>query len=87
MSGREINQLGTANGADVGQGSDDSKILLNQNGFANNSTIDQWNGHDSGVTVNQNGVQNGALVNQTASGSQVYVTQTGYGNHASASQY
>ncbi|TGE11524.1 hypothetical protein C9F07_05920, partial [Salmonella enterica subsp. enterica serovar Poona] len=38
-----ITQSGYGNGADVGQGADNSTIELTQNGFRNNATIDQWN--------------------------------------------
>ncbi|EDU9137951.1 curlin major subunit CsgA, partial [Salmonella enterica subsp. enterica serovar Kentucky] len=36
-----ITQSGYGNGADVGQGADNSTIELTQNGFRNNATIDQ----------------------------------------------
>ncbi|WJD48166.1 MULTISPECIES: curli major subunit CsgA [unclassified Enterobacter] len=82
-----ITQNGTGNGADVGQGSDDSTIELTQTGSRNNATIDQWNSRDSEINVNQHGVLNGALVNQTASNSFVEVRQVGFGNNATANQY
>ncbi|SQJ24063.1 major curlin subunit [Salmonella enterica subsp. enterica] len=58
---------GYGNGADVGQGADNSTIELTQNGFRNNATIDQWNAKNSDITVGQYGGNNAALVNQTAS--------------------
>ena len=48
-----ITQHGGGNGADVGQGSDDSSIDLTQRGFGNSATLDQWNGKDSTMTVKQ----------------------------------
>ena len=62
-----ITQHGGGNGADVGQGSDDSSIDLTQRGFGNSATLDQWNGKDSTMTVKQFGGGNGAAVDQTAS--------------------
>ncbi|OAT37575.1 CsgA family major curlin subunit [Enterobacter soli ATCC BAA-2102] len=82
-----ISQTGGGNGADVGQGSDDSTISLTQNGFGNSATLDQWNSKDSTMTVSQYGGLNGASVDQTASNSSVSVTQVGIGNHVSAHQY
>jgi hypothetical protein len=66
-----ISQTGGGNGADVGQGSDDSKINLTQNGFGNSATLDQWNSKNSTMNVSQYGGFNGALVDQTASNSTV----------------
>ncbi len=82
-----ITQHGGGNGADVGQGSDDSSIDLPQRGFGNSATLDQWNGKDSHMTVKQFGGGNGAAVDQTASNSTVNVTQVGFGNNATAHQY
>ncbi|EFZ8639242.1 TPA: curlin [Escherichia coli] len=78
---------GGGNGADVGQGSDDSSIDLTQRGFGNSATLDQWNGKNSEMTVKQFGGGNGAAVDQTASNSSVNVTQVGFGNNATAHQY
>lgn len=78
---------GYGNGADVGQGADNSTIELTQNGFRNNATIDQWNAKNSDITVGQYGGNNAALVNQTASDSSVMVRQVGFGNNATANQY
>lgn len=86
-SSLKITQSGHSNGADVGQGSDDSTIILSQNGSRNSATLDQWNSRDSDMNVSQYGVGNGALVNQTASQSFVQVQQVGYGNNATANQY
>ncbi|NWC66201.1 major curlin subunit CsgA, partial [Cedecea sp. P7760] len=83
----DIKQLGTVNGAKVGQGSDSSDIKLLQDGYGNNATISQWNGKNAQIDVQQFGTNNGAVVNQTASSSLVSVTQFGNGNHATASQY
>ncbi|MCY7264627.1 curlin major subunit CsgA, partial [Pseudomonas protegens] len=69
-----ITQHGGGNGADVGQGSDDSSIDLTQRGFGNSATLDQWNGKNSEMTVKQFGGGNGAAVDQTASNSSVNVT-------------
>ncbi|MWP35947.1 curlin, partial [Escherichia coli] len=80
-------QHGGGNGADVGQGSDDSSIDLLQKGFGNSATIDQWNSKDSVINVKQFGGGNGAAVDQTASGSTVTVHQVGFGNNATAHQY
>ncbi|AKE58577.1 curli major subunit CsgA [Citrobacter farmeri] len=82
-----ITQHGYGNGADVGQGADNSTIDLTQKGFKNNATIDQWNGKNSDITVSQYGGRNAALVNQTASDSSVLVKQVGFGNNATANQY
>ncbi|EFA3994129.1 major curlin subunit CsgA [Escherichia coli] len=82
-----VPQHGGGNGADVGQGSDDSSIDLTQRGFGNSATLDQWNGKDSTMTVKQFGGGNGAAVDQTASNSSVNVTQVGFGNNATAHQY
>lgn len=45
-----ISQSGYGNGADVGQGADNSTIELTQNGFRNNATIDQWNAKNSDIS-------------------------------------
>ncbi|WP_314142652.1 curli major subunit CsgA [Buttiauxella noackiae] len=83
----DIKQLGSSNGADVGQGADNASIDLLQKGYGNNATIDQWEAKGSTIDVSQYGVRNGAVVNQTAAASSVELTQAGYGNQANLQQH
>ncbi|MGL5605602.1 MAG: curli major subunit CsgA, partial [Plesiomonas sp.] len=82
-----ITQHGHGNGANVGQGADDSTISLKQTGFQNSADINQWNAKNADISVTQFGGRNGAVVNQTASDSNVLIQQVGYGNNATANQH